>query len=305
MSPRKTSQSAFTLIELLVVIAIIGVLIALLLPAVQAAREAARRIQCTNNLAQLILATQNYAGAFEVYPPGVTDDPSSGPIPDLPVGKHYSWICQILPFVEERNAFNKLNFDTGVYNVANDTIRSATFNTFLCPSDPRSSQAGSGTPAQSNYAGCHHDVEAPIDDNNHGVFFLNSALRYDDIPDGTSNTIFFGETTGFTPTLGWASGTRATLRNTGTTLNFLAPGGLGTNFDGTTTPAELTPTTPANAEIPPASLFVGSFGSNHPGGLNCAFGDGSVRFLKSTVNATVYRYLGNRADGEVISDNSY
>ena len=302
MRHRNRSTLGFTLIELLVVIAIIGVLIALLLPAVQSAREAARRVQCVNNLSQLILATQNYAGAFEVYPPGVTDDPSSGPIPDLPVGKHYSWICQILPFVEERNAFNKLNFDTGVYDIANDTIRGATFNTFLCPSDSRSNQGGSGTPAQSNYAGCHHDVEAPIDDDNHGVFFLNSTLRYENIPDGTSNTIFFGETTGFTPTLGWASGTRATLRNTGTALSLpgmLPPFGSGP-------PAEaLIPAPPADADIPPAALFVGSFSSNHPGGINCAFGDGSVRFLKNTVDPTVYRYLGNRADGEVISDNSY
>ncbi|WP_169974838.1 DUF1559 domain-containing protein [Tautonia rosea] len=307
---RLVQRHAFTLIELLVVIAIIGVLIALLLPAVQSAREAARRVQCTNNLMQIILASQNYASSHEVFPPGVLDDPGSGPIPNLPIGKHYGWATQILPFIEERNAFAKLNFETGLYAPANDTIRAIEKRIFLCPSDGRIGSGGPSPLGQSSYAGCHHDVEAPIDETNHGAFFLNSAISHQGIPDGLSNTIFFGEFRGTgVPTLGWASGTRATLRNTGTPPNWSARFPVGMNPDGLDDegldpieePAELD--LPEN--IPPAAFLVGGFGSNHPGGANFAFGDGSVRFVKDTIDRSVFRYLGHRADGEVISDNSY
>jgi prepilin-type N-terminal cleavage/methylation domain-containing protein/prepilin-type processing-associated H-X9-DG protein len=303
MNTRHRPTSAFTLIELLVVIAIIGVLIALLLPAVQSAREAARRVQCVNNLTQLILATQNYASAHGVFPPGVVDDPGSGPIPDLPIGKHYSWVTQILPFVEERNAFNKLNFETGVYHPANDTIRSVTNGLYLCPSDAWVR----GTAGQSNYAGCHHDVEAPIDESNHGVLYLNSAIRPEDILDGSSNTIVFGEyrSNRVAPTLGWASGTRATLRNTGGPPNGAGgPGAVPPGDGGVGTEEEQVPFDP-NSPIPPTALYVGNFSSNHPGGANFALGDGSVRFVKDTVNPAIFCYLGHRADGEVLDDNEF
>ncbi|RUL88069.1 DUF1559 family PulG-like putative transporter [Tautonia sociabilis] len=298
------ARPGFTLIELLVVIAIIGVLIALLLPAVQSAREAARRVQCSNNLTQLILAVQNYASAHEMMPPGVVDDPGSGPIASAQIGKHYGWITQILPFIDERNAYHKLNFDTGVYAPANTTVRTASFSTFLCPSD---GWIGVSTVGQSSYAGVHHDVEAPIDESNHGVFFLNSALRFDDIPDGSSNTLFIGEYKGSgAPSLGWASGTRATLRNTGGPPNAAGGPGIPPAVDAGLDPSEDPPVpTDPNAPIPPAALYVGNFSSNHPGGANFAFGDGSVRFIKSTITPRVFQFLGHRADGEVISDSDF
>ena len=274
MNPRNRNhtrpgpRAGFTLIELLVVIAIIGVLIALLLPAVQAAREAARRAMCVNNLNQIGLALQNYEAAHEVLPPGVVDP--GGPIVDASKGYQFGWIAQILPHLDGRNVYDSLNFTLGAYAPGNDTATFVTLNVLLCPSDPtRNSPA---------YAGCHHDVEAPIAADNMGVFFLNSAIALDDIRDGLSRTIFVGERRGGGSGLGWASGTSSSLRNTGT-----RPNG-----------------TPARAPGGPSP--VGGYGSWHFGGANLLFGDGSVKLIKTAINPLVYRRLGNRADGGVVSD---
>lgn len=209
----KSQRRAFTLVELLVVIAIMGILIGMLMPAVQAAREAARRAQCTNNLAQLVLAIHNYESAHEVYPSGSIND--KGPLANVPDGFHHNWIMAILPYIEERNAYKHIDQSASVYDAKNAPVRELTIALLQCPSEPFRSDEGGG----SNYAGSQHDVEAPIDTNNNGMFFLNSHLRYDDIADGSSHTIFLGEKRLEPFDLGWMSGTRATLRNTGTALN--------------------------------------------------------------------------------------
>src|SRR5262245_11804293 len=147
----------FTLIELLVVIAIIAVLIALLLPAVQSAREAARRSQCSNNLMQLAIALQNYEASYEAFPPGVVNE--TGPILDQPKGYHFGWLVRVLPYCEMRNTYNHFNLSVGVYDPPNSTTRTTLVRNFLCPSDNGSNRTLSGV-VLTNYVACHNGVEA-------------------------------------------------------------------------------------------------------------------------------------------------
>ena len=292
----------FTLIELLVVIAIISVLIALLLPAVQAAREAARRAQCCNNLMQMGLAVQSYESSHEMLPPGVVNE--TGPVLDVPKGYGFGWMTQILPYFEMKNVYNHFNLKVGLYEAPNLTTRTNLVRSFLCPSDNGPTR-DTNRIAMNNYAGVHHDVEAPIAADNHGVLFLNSHVGDEDVTDGTSSTLFVGEKLNDGLDLGWASGTRASLRNTGSAVNFSRPG-----------PRPARPA-PAKASAAGGALgdnneegasnpaYVGGFASRHPGGSNFAFGDGSVRFIKSSIGIAVYQHLANRADGEVIDADQF
>ncbi len=284
-NPRR--PRGFTLIELLVVIAIIAILIALLLPAVQQAREAARRTQCKNNLMQIGLAIHNYEMAHEVLPPGTLNP--SGPIQSVAAGYHVGWLVQLLPFLDQGNAYRHFDHSFGVYARENADIRGLPISVFHCPSSPmRDMQEANGvTIAQTNYAACHNDTEEPIDEENRGVMFLNSSIRYDQITDGSTNTLFIGEKIIREGGLGWVSGTRATLRNT-SSINaeepnqFVAPG-----------------QPPAAAEDPAA---VGGFGSNHEGGGHFGLGDGSVRFLNENIYVELFQQLGNRADGKLMAE---
>jgi prepilin-type processing-associated H-X9-DG protein len=171
-----------------------------------------------------------------------------------------------------------------------------------------------GDPALTSYAGCHNDVESPIDAKDHGVLFLNSRIRYEDIEDGTSNTIFIGEKLADDTELGWASGTRATLRNMGWTVNTtLTPIRTSPNAASSMAPDEVEDATNLSASGRAAGKaaeeakkpIVGGFGSKHPGGSNFGLGDGSVRFLKNTINPKVLHLLGNRADGDLLSSDQF
>jgi prepilin-type N-terminal cleavage/methylation domain-containing protein/prepilin-type processing-associated H-X9-DG protein len=301
-------RNGFTLIELLVVIAIISVLIALLLPAVQSAREAARRAQCCNNLMQLGMALQNYEAAYERLPPGVVND--TDPVLDQTKGYHFGWLSQVLPFFEQKNVYNHLNFKFGVYDTANSTCRTIMVDGFLCPSDLANLRRGPTGLAMTSYAGCHHDVEAPISAKNHGVLFLNSSVRLEDVTDGTSQTVFIAEKLDDGLDQGWASGTRASLRNMGSRSNPIAGGRVQFSIEeeeeGTAIAQSMvgaTIETSDDGKVDPK--FVGGFGSRHPGGYNTAFGDGSVRFLKSSASAHIRKLLGNRADGDLLSSDQY
>jgi prepilin-type N-terminal cleavage/methylation domain-containing protein/prepilin-type processing-associated H-X9-DG protein len=275
-------NEAFTLVELLVVIAIIGILVALLLPAVQAAREAARRMSCTNNLTQLAIAVQGYESAFRVYPPGTIDE--SGPIVNVAQGYHHNWLGKLLPYMEEQNTYQHIDFSVGVYDEKNKPVREVAISLHFCPSDPYANGEKNAT----SYAGLHHDLNQPIDTTNNGVFFLNTALDYEQISDGSSQTIFIGEKFADRQRdLGWMSGTRATLRNTGTPLN----AGKQKNWGGS----------PPETEDVSDPLAVGGFGSYHPGGGNFAFGDGHVGYLSQNLDVLTYQQLGHRADGKLLT----
>lgn len=284
---RFNHRTAFTLVELLVVIAIIGVLVGLLLPAVQAAREAARRSSCLNNLSQLGLAMHHHEFSVEHLPSGVINE--DGPIRHEEMGKHISWVVQILPFIEQSNLYQHFDFDAGAYAPENQPVRAASVSILTCPSSPfrlvGDDSVTESAIGVSNYAGCHHDREAPIAADNNGLLFLNSKVRYSEILDGSSQTLLIGDMLPYPDHLGWVSGTRSTLRNTG---SFGRPG-----------PLELRVQNRLEEMGP---LDVGGFGSYHVGGGNFTFADGSVRFLTESIDPELLRQLGNRADGEILID---
>jgi prepilin-type N-terminal cleavage/methylation domain-containing protein/prepilin-type processing-associated H-X9-DG protein len=296
-APGGRRSRGFTLIELLVVIAIISVLVALLLPAVQAAREAARRAQCCNNLMQLAIALQNYEGSYEVFPAGVVNE--TGPVLDQPKGYHFGWLVRILPYCEMRNSYNHFNLAVSVYDARNTTTRTTLVRSFLCPSDAGQTRTPGGI-ALTSYAACHNGSEAPIDTTNDGSFILNRAIRYEDIPDGSSNTVFLSEKLNDGTGQGWASGTRASLRNTGSLINTM-PG----RVPGWAAPTDEGQDDAEDVAAPGTPAYVGGFSSKHPGGANCAMGDGSVRFVKNSIMPATLRLLGSRADGEILDASAY
>ena len=311
-------------IELLAVMTIICILVSILLPAVQAAREAARRLNCHRHLSQMALAVHSYESALGVYPPGSID--RQRPIMSSPQGYHHNWISQLLPYLEQRAAYRHIDRSVGVYHLKNQSVRRHEIKILRCPS---SRAIG---PGYSDYAAVHNDVEAPIDVDNNGVFFLNSGVRYDEIVDGTSSTVFIGEKLTFPGDLGWLSGTRATLRNMG--VPFKVTGGLGRltrlppagTADSRARPdeeifAELFGAAPspagnpdrwrssqtAGGDEPPAlvipndvRLAIGGFGSNHPGVALFAFGDGSVRPLTRGTDERITLAFAHRADRRLI-----
>lgn len=290
------SRGGFTLLEVIVVIAIVGILMGMLLPAIQMARESARRMQCQQNLVRVILAATSYHESQGVYPAGTTAQ--QGPVESLPQGDHWSWVIPLLPYLDYQNAYDSLDRSVSIYAPENQPVRSLGLSVLSCPT---SSNRVAGYSA---YAGLQHDVEAPIDADNHGIFFLNSYLPKEEVTDGVSQTFFFGEKLTFVGDLGWASGTRATLRNTGSRLNAVRQQANTGNWQH----PELPPGLSNESREPSAGgpewdpLLVGGFASDHPGGANFARGDGSVGLVGDSIGTEVYQQLGHRHDGALLTD---
>jgi prepilin-type N-terminal cleavage/methylation domain-containing protein/prepilin-type processing-associated H-X9-DG protein len=281
---RRAAKSGFSLIELLVVMAVLAVLVTLLLPAVNKVREAAHATACRNNLHQIGMALQNYVDAHGCLPPGSVND--TGPVRSEPVGIHHSWIVALLPHLGEEPLSRQFVPGVSVYDRANDAAREVLLPVLVCPSDPGPQRPSDRqfTPQGANYAGVHHPVETPIDVTNHGVLFLNSRVGMSDIPDGSTHTLVVGEKLREPDDLGWASGTRSTLRNAGSIL-----GG----------------TTPAGTRLvgPPADrLEVGGFGSAHASMVTFLFVDGHVENVSLSMATSRLQQLADRADGTVVDE---
>ncbi len=278
----RSSRKGFTLAELLAVVAVIAVLMALLLPAVQKVREAARRAACANHLHQIGVAIHSYLDAHACLPPGCVNE--TGPVSNAPVGYHHGWIVQLLPHLESLPLARSVDARHSIYASEHDALRVVAVPVLVCASDvgPRASSRGGIAASLSNYAGMHHPVEAPIDATNHGLLFLNSRVRVADIPDGTAHTIIAGEVLREGDDLGWASGTRATLRNAGAFPFTL-------------------PSRPAAVRASPTDpLAVGSFGSAHPGLAMFLFADGHVQGM--SFNVMNLPQLADRADGGLMPE---
>jgi type II secretory pathway pseudopilin PulG len=305
------------LVELLVVIAIIGILVALLLPAVQAAREAARRMSCGNNLHQIGIALHNYHDTYKSFPPAAIWKHEKGTAPPQLGARNFTWIAMILPFIEAGSLQDSMNFNIPLLpQIGSDgtTIVSAKIPSLLCPSASDfpgdKPHIGGTTPdglAHSNYAGAegydwwkrpHHEIS--------GVFNLNTAVRISDIKDGTANTIAVMEcaTQSFQPKAGVPGHLHVGggIPRTGGTNNavfrcaLLAcntnndvhngwqlpnPEGTVSGFWWRGSPFAMQPTYlhcfGINNNWPGAS-------SQHPGGAQAVFSDASVRFLSDTID---------------------
>ncbi|MCC9609271.1 DUF1559 domain-containing protein [Blastopirellula sp. JC732] len=294
-------RQAFTLVELLVVIAIIGVLIALLLPAVQQAREAARRMSCSNNVKQLGLAMHNYHDTHGSFPFGYIGDDV-----DMGVHRRICWMQSILPFIEQNNLADLLKADTQPYIMhVPATIQGVVIDEMLCPSEANATATGgnSGTGFQGNYVVCTGNALMHRSNKLNGLFYRNSASSFRDIVDGTSNTLMYGETIkrpgsgawgesgGYWGGGAWGAYGFTTLESPNTTV-------ADRNYSCKTTTFKKAPCT-ATGTSDELQNFSRSY---HPGGVMVGLGDGSTRFIADTINLTTWQSLSTRAGGEVLGE---
>lgn len=325
-------RRGFTLVELLVVIAIIGILVGLLLPAVQAAREAARRMQCSNNLKQMGLATLNYESTHKKLPPGDCTNLVGGEIPQASTQPY------ILPFLEGGNNYNTFDFSYQVNgNAANVQARIQIIPSYHCPSDPgpnRNLVASLIDAASANYMQClgaTADSRPGTATQFHGMFFRNSATKLGSITDGLSNTAMFAEIkkgpNAPGSLLAVAAGTPDDFRvatrvvSTGWTGNdlFVPPADCENRattawmyrglqyYRGLMVATYYNHTLPPNAKLRDCVVSSLNHGhvaarSYHTGGVNYVRGDGSVHFASDSIDAVTWRAMGSMSGGEVFSE---
>ncbi len=200
---RQSSRAdrGFTLIELLVCIAILALMMAMTLPAIQGVRESARSAYCRSNLAQLGEAFHAYHMTHNSLPSGSVD--SQSPADAGPDRFVWGWALQLLPQLGEQNRLARLDATHGVAHPSNSTLLEQIPQSLRCPSSSSQTPVG--------YAGCHHDVQAPIQSDNNGLLTLNSHVRFEELVDGLHQTILLGEAADTR----WAEGTLGSLRNFG------------------------------------------------------------------------------------------
>jgi prepilin-type N-terminal cleavage/methylation domain-containing protein/prepilin-type processing-associated H-X9-DG protein len=304
--PPQRTRYGFTLIELLVVIAIVGILIALLLPAVQKVREAANRAKCANNLKQMGLALHNYHDSYESFPPGQVENP-----------KKHVWTAYTLPYFEQDNIYRQYDFAVHWYQDPNTNVVVLPLKIFQCPSappdrveDPQDQRAGVTVPASCSDYGAIGNVDQALVDNGfipgplpakpNGVLADQHPTRIAEITDGTSETMVVGEIAGrpthyvtggkvvpYDPAhpvygAGWADWDNGFQIHGSAGDGLTEPGPCGVNCNN--------------------NKGIYSF---HPGGANILFADGSVRFLRETVSIATVAALATRNGGEVVSDSDY
>jgi prepilin-type N-terminal cleavage/methylation domain-containing protein/prepilin-type processing-associated H-X9-DG protein len=283
-------RRGLTLVELLVVIALTGVLVALLLPAVQSAREAARRSSCALNLKQIALATTSYADTWGTLPAGVQ------------FTFNYSTASQhvaILPFVEQAALFNAVNFDWIIWSAANTTVMGSAIGVYRCPSDPMAWMTdvyrgdlffepghdffyyGAFDVGYTSYAGnagtwFQHSRDSARLGQCNGLFYRESATRLAEVTDGLSSTLFYGE--------------HAVSLLTDDTERIAEGPQWAGGWYGSTILTSYYPINPQHRVNDGygdglCRAFIGGASSMHPGGTNAAFVDGSVRFIRDTIDS--------------------
>jgi prepilin-type N-terminal cleavage/methylation domain-containing protein/prepilin-type processing-associated H-X9-DG protein len=311
-------RDAFTLVELLVVIAIIGILIGLLMPAINTAREAGRRASCSNNLKQIGLSLINYHDELGTFPPGYRSNQkySDGSADTSP---GWGWSAYILPYMEEKAAFKSINFNLPIESAQNAMAIQTRIKTYLCTSDMPPSGTFAVTDgisktitsaAPSSYAACCGSDESDTTDVTcNGVFYRNSKVRMADISDGASHTILVGE--------------RACAYSQGIWAGAVSGGVIKRG------PQNTNPGSPdGNAPAPTLVLShnhlitctndsdggLDDFSSMHPGGANFVYADGSVHFIIAipgdnpdgsyTQQGIVFQTLATRSAGDTMPTTS-
>ena len=325
MQPKRY-RSGFTLVEILVVIAIIGILVALLLPAIQAAREAARRTQCTNNMKQAALALHNYESARKTFPP-------FNELPRTTTFQPFSAQARLLPYLEEGNIARLIDLDVAVPFTANPEVARMRVDVFICPSEQNARERTTPTLTYYPLNYCFNEgtwfIYDPVSDQvGDGAFAPNRAFKASQISDGLSRTMAMSECKAYQPNI-WDTGNPSTLgvKPPATPADAAAFFGGTFDFNGHTewvegdvhesgftttfTPNTNVPYTDAGGtyNIDITSMRDGESTSSptyaavtarsyHPGHVNVAMMDGSVRVVDDSVDPSVWRASGTRAGGE-------
>jgi prepilin-type N-terminal cleavage/methylation domain-containing protein len=294
-------NKAFTLVELLVVIAIIGVLVALLLPAIQAAREAARRSQCKNNLKQIGIALHNYESARRSFPPGFISAAKNNVVNAEGTGPGWGWGAFILPYLEESAVFQQIDFKKNITDPLYDQLREKPLTIFRCPSDSvelplfavqNSSGSAITQLAFGNYVGVAGTFEVSVyPDEGNGVLFRNRQIAIKQITDGLTHTIMVSERASRqSPQTTWVGAvTDASVPPKVPTYDNEGPPVLVLTNTGTA----------ADERVPNNELgHVEDSNSMHPQGVDIMFCDASVQTINNDIDPNVWVALGTRAGAE-------